>query len=344
MTEKSIKIEPSWEDTNQIQVKYDERGNVIKEVIPGKEIIFKCEICERRFSFKVVLKRHMAEMHKDVIIITDSDNDDEIVEVQVEDKNLSKQTSEVLPQKRTRSESSSQEGKEIFNHENENKRQKIMPLNEENKSHKIVNTKKKCQICGENVQIIMKTQKTFGFEIVETDYCKKHADKRDSISCEFCKDVFYRGLEDHIYKWRYHMYSKHLKTKIHKAFGGLISSKCCTLEDCNFKSFSDSNQLIQHLIGKQHGILEQFIKFELYDREKASAVDGDGIGVDRSDSSLSGGSDSSSSGSESDCDLKGTDKGGSSRSETDDHVLPKGKHYLVIEFRALQVNIFFFEI
>ena len=123
MTDKSIKIEPSWEDTTEIHVKYDEQGNIIKEEIPSKEIIFKCEICERRFHFKNVLKWHVAEMHADAII-TDSDDNNEI-ENKIEPETDSVEDEKLLkPQKRTRSDSSSQQDDEIFN--NDNKRPKII--------------------------------------------------------------------------------------------------------------------------------------------------------------------------------------------------------------------------
>ena len=289
MAAKSIKIEPSWEDTTEIQVKYDEQGNIIKEAIPGKEMIFKCEICERRFHFKNVLKWHVAEMHSDAII-TDSDDNNEIenqIEPEtdsVEDEKLLKQTSGVLPQKRTRSESSSQEDDEIFN--NENKRQKTISPNEaENTSErKIVNTKKKCPICGKNVQIIMQARKDFGFQTLAKDFCEEHnenilKDKENSISCELCKFEFKKEPGDKcnnmVKKWRYHMYSNHLKSKIHKAFGNLISSKCCNLGNCESKLFSDSNQLIEHLIGKEHGIFELCMKHELNNQKNVTSIESD---------------------------------------------------------------------
>ena len=55
------------------------------------------------------------------------------------------------------------------------------------------------------------------------------------------------------------MYSKHFKTKFHEEFGDLISSKICNLGNCETKSFSDTSRIIQHLYGKQHGIIEKFI-------------------------------------------------------------------------------------
>ena len=61
------------------------------------------------------------------------------------------------------------------------------------------------------------------------------------------------------------MYSKHFKTKFHEEFGDLISSKICNLGDCESKSFSDSSRIIQHLYGKQHGILEKFIADKIED-------------------------------------------------------------------------------
>ena len=66
------------------------------------------------------------------------------------------------------------------------------------------------------------------------------------------------------------MYSKHLKTKFHEKFGDLISSKTCNLGECGSKSFPDSSRIIQHLYGKRHGILEQFIADKLERKNEKS--------------------------------------------------------------------------
>ena len=55
-----------------------------------------------------------------------------------------------------------------------------------------------------------------------------------------------------------HIYSKHLKSKIDEAVKE--SATNCPMENCHFETKNPSRQLIiQHYIGKRHGILEKLI-------------------------------------------------------------------------------------
>ena len=80
------------------------------------------------------------------------------------------------------------------------------------------------------------------------------------IFCEFCylefsQKEFGSRRKD---RWRQHIYSKHLKSKIDEAVKE--SSTNCPIENCHFETKSPSRQLIiQHYIGKRHGILEKLI-------------------------------------------------------------------------------------
>ena len=66
-----------------------------------------------------------------------------------------------------------------------------------------------------------------------------------------------------------HIYSKHLKNKIDEAVKE--SATNCPMENCHFETKNPSRQLIiQHYIGKRHGILEKLIgkkyAFKKYDQ------------------------------------------------------------------------------
>ena len=66
-----------------------------------------------------------------------------------------------------------------------------------------------------------------------------------------------------------HIYSKHLKSKIDEAIKE--SATNCPMENCHFETKNPSRQLIiQHYIGKRHGILEKLIgkkyAFKKYDQ------------------------------------------------------------------------------
>ena len=88
----------------------------------------------------------------------------------------------------------------------------------------------------------------------------------DSVTCELCGLIFTQA--DHrgqglVNKYRYHVYSKHLKRRFENSFGSMISDKLCSLGDCKCKTFPDTDGVIKHLIGKKHGILEEFLNEEL---------------------------------------------------------------------------------
>ena len=89
------------------------------------------------------------------------------------------------------------------------------------------------------------------------------------VFCEFCylefsQKEFGSRRKD---RWRMHIYSKHLKSKIDEAIKE--SATNCPIENCHFETKNPSRQLIiQHYIGKRHGILEKLIgkKYEKYDQ------------------------------------------------------------------------------
>ena len=87
----------------------------------------------------------------------------------------------------------------------------------------------------------------------------------DVVFCEFCKLKFTKqecnGRQKD--KWRHHVYSKHLKSKIDEAVKD--SSTHCPIENCDYKTKNPNRKLIiQHYIGyKSHGILEKLIAEEL---------------------------------------------------------------------------------
>ena len=100
----------------------------------------------------------------------------------------------------------------------------------------------------------------------DNDFTKIPSKIDNSVTCELCLLTFTeeanrcQGLDN---KWRFHVYSKHLKRKFENSFANMISDKLCSLGDCKSKSFPSDDGVIKHLIGKKHGILEQFIKEEL---------------------------------------------------------------------------------
>ena len=110
--------------------------------------------------------------------------------------------------------------------------------------------------------------------VQETKKQKMDEEPKNNLTCEFCNLTFSRevGGADYnmVKKWRQHVYSKHLKTKFHEKFGDVISSKICNLGECGSKSFPDSSRIIQHLYGKRHGILEQFIADKLERKNEKS--------------------------------------------------------------------------
>ena len=97
--------------------------------------------------------------------------------------------------------------------------------------------------------------------------------KNDLIKCQLCGVTFTeegnrcQGLEN---KYRYHVYSKHLKRKFEDTYPIMFSDKLCFLGDCKSRSFPDEMGLIKHLIGKKHGILEQFMNEELLLQDKTT--------------------------------------------------------------------------
>ena len=85
-----------------------------------------------------------------------------------------------------------------------------------------------------------------------------------TIVCEFCGLEFSEKMACiGVKKWRHHIYSKHLKSKIDEAVKD--SSTNCPIENCDYETKNPNRQLIiQHYIGyKSHGILEKLIADEL---------------------------------------------------------------------------------
>ena len=80
--------------------------------------------------------------------------------------------------------------------------------------------------------------------------------------CEFCGLEFSENIAG-VKRWRHHLYSKHLKSKIDDAIK--YSSTNCPIENCDYETKTPNRQLIiQHYIGyKSHGILEKLIADEL---------------------------------------------------------------------------------
>ena len=80
--------------------------------------------------------------------------------------------------------------------------------------------------------------------------------------CEFCGLEFSENIAG-VKRWRHHIYSKHLKSKIDDAIKD--SSTNCPIENCDYETKTPNRQLIiQHYIGyKSHGILEKLIADEL---------------------------------------------------------------------------------
>ena len=129
----------------------------------------------------------------------------------------------------------------------------------------VVLPSRKCSINAHTIdaKFLFMFERRSGFNEV-TNWAPKKPKIDDTIFCicEFCNLTFYKeiGADNNMAKkWRNHMYSKHFKTKFHEEFGDLISSKICNLGNCETKSFSDTSRIIQHLYGKQHGIIEKFI-------------------------------------------------------------------------------------
>ena len=86
------------------------------------------------------------------------------------------------------------------------------------------------------------------------------------IVCEFC------GLEfsgnkmgpKNKNRWRMHVYSKHLKSKVDKK---IKSHTSCPVKNCDFELNSpDKNRIVQHYISGNHDILEKLIENELENR------------------------------------------------------------------------------
>ena len=141
----------------------------------------------------------------------------------------------------------------------------------------VVLPSRKCSINAHTIdaKFLFMFEKRSGFNEV-TNWAPKKPKIDDTIFCicEFCNLTFYKeiGADNNMAKkWRNHMYSKHFKTKFHEEFGDLISSKICNLGNCETKSFSDTSRIIQHLYGKQHGIIEKFIT-DYWENEKMQKI------------------------------------------------------------------------
>ena len=87
----------------------------------------------------------------------------------------------------------------------------------------------------------------------------------DTIKCEICglefSEVKYNGNKGNMRNaLRFHYYAKHFKLPIDEELEK--SNSQCPIEKCSFSS-QNPPKLVQHYIGKQHGILERLIEKEL---------------------------------------------------------------------------------
>ena len=87
----------------------------------------------------------------------------------------------------------------------------------------------------------------------------------ESISCEICNLEFsedrYNGNKGNMRNaLRFHYYAKHFKILIDEELEK--SNSQCPMEKCSFSS-QNLPKLVQHYIGKQHGILEKLIEKEV---------------------------------------------------------------------------------
>ena len=181
----------------------------------------------------------------------------------------------------------------------ENQDNSISSVVEDQESKNKVNKKYKCDSCAKIFKHIFSVQQHLKYEHKDnptTTYSEvqtkdinesgaefevnslnnqfhENFPKNDLIKCQLCGVTFTeegnrcQGLEN---KYRYHVYSKHLKRKFEDTYPIMFSDKLCFLGDCKSRSFPDEMGLIKHLIGKKHGILEQFMNEELLLQDKTT--------------------------------------------------------------------------